>query len=161
MDNRGAAHPGENFERAEESARSSYTDTNNEEVMAYTTGTRDQRASARDFDRREMWKEVWHYLRLAMLIIAILVGLIFIIAVVALVLWLVWILVVHYTIPAGGWLTTNELGTLGNLYSGVTRVIAPTALIVNAWFVAYFSYRRLRSDNRRQTGQRPGDSETL
>ena len=147
MAEQGAAYPGENFERAEESARSGYANAGTEEVLAYSAGTRDQQARVRDFDRQEIWKTVWHWLRLFMLSIVVLIALVFLVAIIALAFWFVIIFVVHYTVPSRGWLTPDELSTLGNIYSNATRIIAPTALIVNAWFVAYFGYRRWRSDS--------------
>ena len=59
-----------------------------------------------------------------------------------LIFYSVCLLVIHYTIPHLAWLNQDEMARLGAVYSNFAKFAAPTALITNAWLVAYFGTRR-------------------
>ena len=94
---------------------------------------------------QETWKTVSHRLRLLAVAAVAGIALIFLAVAAALVLWLILIAVIHFTIPAWSWLNSAELTKLGTLYSNSAKFIAPTALITNAWLIAYFSLRSWRA----------------
>ena len=147
MDNPGATPPGENFERAEESARSVDGDAARGEQDAFISGTQRQQAQVRDFERNERLKELGHFIYTLAIKAVAGIAFIFLGVATAIVLWLILIVLVHFTTPGIGWLDSNELATLGNLYSNSAQFVAPAALITNAWLVAYFSLRRWRNGN--------------
>ena len=53
--------------------------------------------------------------------------------------WLIAVFVIHYTLPAKGWLTPEALSVLTGGYRTFTAFAAPLALMTNAWLIAYIT----------------------
>lgn len=117
------------------------------EARAYASGNRAETAQRHEFLRQEIWKYVVYGIRVAAIVIPAFLVVAFGIMIAVIVAWFAYLVVIHYTAPKMGCLTPAELETLGGLYANVAKIVAPLALITNAWLVAYISIRRWRSTN--------------
>ena len=115
------------------------------EAVAYATGVQATTARRHEFRRQEIWKYVVYGIRVAAIVIPAFLITTFVIMLAVVVGWLAYLVVIHYTAPKMGWLTPEELQVLGGLYANAAKIVAPLALITNAWLVAYISLRRWRA----------------
>ena len=136
--------PPPDFEREDDSSRSIRGRDPDFEARAYAAGSRAEAAQRHEFRRQEIWKYVTYGIRLAAIVLPSFLGVAFAIMLAVIVGWLAYLVVVHYTAPKMGWLTSDELKVLGGLYANAAKIVAPLALITNAWLVAYISIRRWR-----------------
>ena len=58
------------------------------------------------------------------------------------VLYMIALVLIHYTFPSVAWLSEEQLGVLGNLYTKSVRFGVPFMLVSNAWLIWYASRSR-------------------
>ena len=117
------------------------------EARAYAGGYGAETARRHEFRRQEIWKYVVYGIRVAAVTIPAFLVAAFVIMIAVILGWFAYLVVIHYTAPKMGWLTLAELTILGGLYANAAKIVAPLALITNAWLVAYISIRRWRATN--------------
>lgn len=99
------------------------------------------------------WSALIFWIKYGLVIFATVIAVLVILAVLALVGWFIYIFVIHYTRPDSGWLNDYEFRRLGALYGNFAKFAAPTALIANAWLVAFFGTRRWATSNKQRQNE--------
>ena len=64
------------------------------------------------------------------------------VALILVVVYMICLVVVHYTMPNLGWLSTTDLSRLENIYGRTAIVGAPVMLMSNAWIIWWMSRTR-------------------
>ena len=115
----------------------------------------DPRTSQKD-DQDYRWSALIFGIKFWLLIAATVLAISILLGLLALLVWLVYIFTIHYTAPDRAWLDSVQLGRLGAVYGNFAKFAAPTALITNAWLVAYFGTRRLAASQPDSRAERRG-----
>lgn len=64
------------------------------------------------------------------------------VALLLVVLYMICLVVIHYTAPGVGWLSSTELSRLESIYGRAAIVGAPVMLMTNAWIIWWMSRTR-------------------
>lgn len=96
-------------------------------------------------EQEYQWSDTLFKIKLRLVVVVTFLAMIILTGVLILTTWLICVFVIHYTVPGKGWLSSAELERLGAIYGNFAKFAAPTALITNAWLVAYFGTRRWTS----------------
>ena len=106
-------------------------------------------------EQEYQWSGLVFKIKISLVVVVTALAIFTLIGVAVLVGWFIYIFVIHYTVPDKGWLSSAELERLGAIYGNFAKFAAPTALITNAWLVAYFGARRWTSQKGDQLNRPP------
>ena len=107
-------------------------------------------------DQEYRWSALIFRIKYWLVVAAVAVAVCALLGLLALLVWLVYTFVIHYTAPGRAWLDDGQLGRLGVVYGNFAKFAAPTALISNAWLVAYFGTRRWAASQPDNQAERRG-----
>ena len=88
----------------------------------------DELKAEQERNQEYRWSALLFNIKFWLIVVATCVAMIILAGILALVVWLVCIFVIHYTLPARGWLSPTELEQLGAVYGNFAKFAAPTAL---------------------------------
>ena len=125
-----------------------YNENNIPPTPSYSRPHYDDPETRQKQSQNYRWSALVFEIKYWLIVGATIIAMAVLLGILALVVWLVYVFVIHYTAPGRGWLEPEELYRLGTAYGNFAKFAAPTALITNAWLVAYFGTRRWATRDR-------------